>query len=188
MQSSGGSGRGARWYGDELAVVLANSRAGGNERHEAGTCAYPGCPDPVDAPGGAGRPPTYCTEHRNKASSKRAVRLARLAPDPCCADAKRANPRVRTCRQHQQWRKFIYQARARRGTGHDLDLYTDMLGQFDCDEGEATFRLACNDSYLPESAEDRRDRKQAEEFIAAKAKTLSEGECGTDRTTLPMPS
>lgn len=120
MQSSGGSGRGAWWYGDELAVALANSRAGEYGRHEAGTCAYPGCPDPVDTPRGRGRPLAYCTEHRNKASSKRAVRLARLAPDPCCADAKHANPRGRRCLQHQQWRKFTYQARARRGSGHDL--------------------------------------------------------------------
>jgi hypothetical protein len=49
-----------------------------------------------------------------------------------------------------------------------------MLGQFDCDAGQATFRIATNGSYIPESAYDRRDGKRADEFIATKEKTLSE--------------
>ena len=138
------------------------------------TCAYPGCSATLDTPSGRGRPPIYCTDHPNKTSSKRAVRLARLLP--CCADAKDANPRVRKCPQHKQWRQFTYQARASRGTGHDLNLYTKMLGAFDCGAEQASFRIATNDTYIPESAADRRTGKKAEQFIATKEKTPSEGE------------
>jgi hypothetical protein len=63
-----------------------------------------------------------------------------------------------------------------------------MLAQFDCGAGEASFRIASNDSYIPESAEDRRAAKRAEQFIATKEKPLSEGECGTEGTLLPLPS
>jgi hypothetical protein len=140
------------------------------------TCAYPGCPATVDTLGGRGRPPKYCPEHRGKAASKRAVRLARLAGDACCADAKRVNPRARKCEQHKQWARFAYDSRKRRGTARDARNYADMLEAWGVDASERNFRIASNDTYLIESREDREQHKLADEFIAANDKTPYGGE------------
>jgi hypothetical protein len=142
------------------------------------TCTYPGCAATVDTPGGRGRPPIYCTGHRGKASSKRAVRFARLlASDPCCADAKRANPRVRKCPQHKQWKRFVYDSLKRRGTARDVRKFADMLEAWGVvDAAGRGFRIASNDNYIIESQKDRQQHEWADDFIAANARTPDEGE------------
>src|SRR5262249_45457337 len=140
-------------------------------------CGYPGCTVNVPPRPGRGRPRKYCDSHRNKASSKRAVRFAELlARDPCCADAKLDNPRVRSCPQHKEWRQFLKRSRRRRGTAYDAKLYADMMEHFGGDASSPGFRIAFNDSYLAESRSDYKHRKIAEDFIASKTNTPTEGE------------
>jgi hypothetical protein len=140
-------------------------------------CNYPGCPAEVKPPSGRGRPRKYCGHHRNKSSSKRAVRFSRLlASDPCCADAKRASPGARKCPQHRQWTRFVYDSRRQRGTARDVREFADMLEAWGCDASERNFSIASNDTYIAESRTDREQHKLADEYIAAKATTPYEGE------------
>jgi hypothetical protein len=141
------------------------------------TCSYPDCPAEVESSSGRGRPRKYCAEHRAKRASKRAVRFARLlASDPCCADARRANPKTRKCPQHKQWARFVYDSRKQRGTARDMREFADMLEAWGVDAAGRNFRYASNDTYLAESRKDREHHKLADEFIAANARTPYEGE------------
>src|SRR5215467_13946433 len=85
------------------------------------TCEYPDCTVATGRPSGKGRPRKYCPEHartvkrerdRNRIRGTRLQQFATLLMRDCCADAKRANPRVRTCPQHRQWNTFLRQSRA----------------------------------------------------------------------------
>lgn len=141
-------------------------------------CRYPGCLADVPQRGGRGRPRIYCAEHGDKASSKRAVRFAKLlATFPCCADAKRVNPRARKCAQHKGWSRVAYGDRRRRGTVRDLREFTRMLEEWGSVPGEPRgWRYVYGDGLIIESDEDRRLHKIADEFIAANSATLHEGD------------
>jgi hypothetical protein len=81
------------------------------------------CGKPMEAARATKR---YCSDACKQAAYRNAKRgilsgedelAALLAAMPaCCADAKRASNRRRTCDQHQQWRKFLRTARRRGNT------------------------------------------------------------------------
>jgi len=76
-------------------------------------CAH--CGSPVTS-AATGRPRRYC-DGKCRDAARNAVRPSRAKPAglPCCADAKVANPRVRSCPQHKQWRQFARTSRAADG-------------------------------------------------------------------------
>src|SRR5262249_44098755 len=141
-------------------------------------CQYPGCSAVVVQRGGRGRPRKYCAGHSDKASSKRAVRFARLlAAFPCCADAKRVNPRARKCAQHKRWARLAYGDRRRRGTARDLREFARMIEEWGSVAGEPRgWRYVYSDDFIIESREDRRLHRLADDFIAANCDTPDEPE------------
>jgi hypothetical protein len=83
-------------------------------------CQYPDCTVSTAQPSGRGRPRKWCAEHakvvkreqdRGRLRGTPVQQFTELLRRDCCADAKRANPRVRKCPQHKQWTTFLYQTR-----------------------------------------------------------------------------
>lgn len=83
-------------------------------------CKYPDCAVSTEQPSGRGRPRKWCPEHakvvkhdrdRGRLRGTSAQQFTTLLLRDCCADAKRVNPRARSCPQHKQWATFLYQTR-----------------------------------------------------------------------------
>lgn len=160
-------------------------------------CQYPDCTVTVQS-SGKGRPRKYCPDHaqtvkrqrdRGRLRGKRVQQFATLLCYDCCADAKRVNPRVRSCEQHKQWRAFLRQGRttimADRTAG-DANA-ADLAGLVQ----SGAFRVSKDpDAWIAgKQADDYRNdawlRKHDPEFLRRKRETSCVGESIPDEPDYP---